>query len=43
MISVAKKRKLDAVFEASQSGVVYLDDEGDITDEVIKTMNANTD
>ncbi|NBC49384.1 MAG: OmpH family outer membrane protein [Gammaproteobacteria bacterium] len=43
VISVAKKRKLDAVFEASQSGVVYLDDEGDITDEVIKTMNANTD
>ncbi|MBK1706796.1 OmpH family outer membrane protein [Halochromatium glycolicum] len=43
VISVAKKRKLDAVFEANQSGVVYLDDEGDITDEVIKTMNANTD
>jgi outer membrane protein len=43
VISVAKKRKLDAVFEANQSGVVYLDDEGDITDEVIKTMNASTD
>lgn len=42
VVSVAKKRKLDAVFEANQSGVVYLDDEGDITDEVIKTMNANT-
>jgi len=43
VIRVAKERNLGAVFEANQSGVVYLDDEGDITDEVIKTMNASTD
>jgi outer membrane protein len=42
VISVAKQRKLDAVFEANQSGVVYLDDGGDITDAVINAMNADT-
>ncbi|MFP4279473.1 MAG: OmpH family outer membrane protein [Halochromatium sp.] len=41
VISIAKQRKLDAVFEANQSGVVYLDDAGDITDAVIKSMNAD--
>jgi outer membrane protein len=40
VISVAKKRKLGAVFEANQSGVVYLDDNGDITEAVIEAMNA---
>lgn len=40
VISVAKKRKLGAVFEANQSGVVYLDDNGDITKAVIDAMNA---
>jgi len=40
VISVAKKRKLGAVFEANQSGVVYLDDNGDITEAVIDAMNA---
>ncbi len=40
VISVAKKRKLGAVFEANQSGVVYLDDDGDITKAVIDAMNA---
>ncbi len=42
VISVAKQRKISAVFEANQSGVIYLDDDGDITDDVIKAMNANT-
>lgn len=41
VISVAKKRKLGAVFEANQSGVVYLDDSGDITEAVIEAMNAS--
>lgn len=40
VISVAKKRELGAVFEANQSGVVYLDDNGDITEAVIEAMNA---
>jgi outer membrane protein len=39
VISVAKKRKLGAVFEANQAGVVYLDEDGDITEDVIKAMN----
>lgn len=43
VISVAKQRKIDAVFEANQAGVVYLDEDGDITEAVIKAMDANTD
>jgi outer membrane protein len=43
VISVAKKRQLGAVFEANQSGVIYLDEEADITDAVIEVMDANTD
>lgn len=42
VISVAKKRKIDAVFEANQAGVVYLDEDGDLTDAVIKAMDAGT-
>lgn len=42
VVSVAKKRKIDAVFEASQAGVVYLDEDGDITDAVIEAMDAST-
>ncbi len=42
VISVAKDRKIDAVFEANQAGVVYLDEDGDITDAVIKAMDAST-
>lgn len=42
VISVAKQRKIDAVFEANQAGVVYLDEDGDITDAVIKAMDAST-
>lgn len=42
VIAVAKKRKLGAVFEANQSGVFYLDKTGDITSEVIETLNANS-
>jgi outer membrane protein len=41
VITVAKKRKLGAVFEANQAGVVYLNEDGDITEEVIKAMNAS--
>jgi outer membrane protein len=40
VISVAKKRKLGVVFEANQAGIVYLDENGNITDAVIKAMNA---
>jgi outer membrane protein len=42
VITVAKKRKIDAIFEANQAGVIYLDDGGDITDAVIKAMDAST-
>jgi len=42
VISVAKQRKIDAVFEANQAGVVYLDEDGDITDAVIKAMDTST-
>ncbi len=42
VISVAKQRKIDAVFEANQAGIVYLDEDGDITDAVIKAMDAGT-
>ncbi|MBK5942069.1 hypothetical protein CCR96_23065 [Halochromatium roseum] len=42
VISVAKKRKIDAVFEANQAGIVYLDEDGDLTDAVIKAMDAGT-
>lgn len=40
--SVAKARNLGAVFEANQTGLVYLDEDGDITQAVIKEMDANT-
>lgn len=40
--SVAKARNLSAVFEANQTGLVYLDEDGDITEAVIKEMDANT-
>jgi outer membrane protein len=43
VVSVAKKRKLGAVFEANQSGVIYLDEDNDITDAVIAAMNASSD
>ncbi|MEA3639584.1 MAG: OmpH family outer membrane protein [Lamprobacter sp.] len=42
VISVAKKRKIDVVFEANQAGIVYLDEGGDLTDAVIKAMDAST-
>jgi len=39
---VAKQKKLGMIVERSQAGVVYLDKSLDITDEVIKQMDANT-
>jgi outer membrane protein len=38
--SVAEKKKLAAVFEASQAGLLYLGDSADITEEVINALNA---
>ena len=38
--SVAEKKKLAAVFEAGQAGILYLGDSADITDDVIKALNA---
>jgi outer membrane protein len=43
VISVANKQKLGVVFEASQAGIIYLDENGDITDAVIKALDAKTD
>jgi outer membrane protein len=43
VMSVAKKKEISAVFEANQAGLVYLDEDGDITADVIKAMNAQTD
>jgi outer membrane protein len=37
---VAEKKKLGAVFEASRAGLLYLGESADITDEVIKALNA---
>ena len=36
--SVAKEKKLGAVFEASQAGLLYLGESADITNDVIKAM-----
>jgi outer membrane protein len=36
---VAKEKKLDAVFEASRAGLMYLSDSANITEAVIKAMN----
>ncbi len=40
--AVAKQKKLGMVIERSQAGVVFIDKSLDITDEVIKQMDANT-
>ena len=40
--AIAKQKKLGMIVERSQAGVVYLDKSLDITDEVIKQMDANT-
>ncbi|WPL11380.1 MULTISPECIES: OmpH family outer membrane protein [Thiorhodovibrio] len=37
--SIAEKKKLSAVFEASQQGILYLDPKTDLTDEVIELMD----
>lgn len=37
--ALAEKKKLSVVFEASQSGLLYLDPESDFTDEVIEWMD----
>lgn len=37
--TVAKEKKLGAVFEASRSGLMFLDESADITDDVIKAMD----
>lgn len=37
--SVAKQKKLGAVFEASQAGLMYLGESADITDDVIEAMS----
>ncbi|WPL19147.1 periplasmic chaperone [Thiorhodovibrio winogradskyi] len=39
--ALAEKKKLSAVFESSQSGILYLDPESDLTDELIEKMNKN--
>ncbi|MBK1647501.1 OmpH family outer membrane protein [Rhabdochromatium marinum] len=39
--AIAKKKKLSAVFEASQSGILYMDPETDLTDAVIQYMDKN--
>lgn len=38
--TVAEKKKLAAVFEAGQAGLLYLGDSADITDDVIKALDA---
>jgi outer membrane protein len=39
---LAKEMKLSAVFERAQSGLLYIQDELNLTDEVIKRLNART-
>ncbi|MGB5737691.1 MAG: OmpH family outer membrane protein [Thiohalocapsa sp.] len=40
VVEVAKKKKLGAVFEASRAGLLYLGENADITDQVIKALDA---
>jgi len=40
--TLAKEKKLSAVFERNQSGILYVDDGLDLTDEVIKRMDAES-
>ena len=40
--AVARQKKLGLVVERNQSGMVFVDKALDITDEVIKQMDANT-
>lgn len=40
--AVAKKKKLSLVMESAQTGLLYTDDALDITDSVIKQMDAST-
>jgi outer membrane protein len=42
VISIAEERKLSAVFEATQAGLLYLGEDDDITEAVIKRMDAET-
>lgn len=39
--AIAEKKNLQAVFESSQSGMLYLDPKTNITDEVIELMDKN--
>jgi outer membrane protein len=39
--AIAEKKKLTAVFESSQSGILYLDPNTEITDAVIKHLDKN--
>lgn len=39
---LAKEKKLSAVFERNQSGLLYIEDGLNLTDEVIKRMDAET-
>ncbi len=39
--AIAEQKKLSAVFESSQSGILYLNPKTDLTDEVIERMNKN--
>jgi outer membrane protein len=43
VLAVAKERELDAVFEASEAGVLYLDEDGDITDAVIEALDRRSE
>jgi outer membrane protein len=40
---LAEEKKLSAVFERSQSGLLYIEDGLNLTDEVVERLNAKTD
>jgi outer membrane protein len=40
---LAKEKELSAVFERGQSGLLYIEDGLNLTDEVVKRLNARTD
>ena len=42
VVAVAEKRKLTAVFEASQSNILYINQDADITEAVVQAMNKAT-
>ena len=42
VVGIAEEKKLSAVIEANQAGLMYLSEDADITEAVIRRMDAQT-